>query len=152
MRARTTGRWFRGDTRWRLGRRRAIFVRRGRLRSRGKGWGSKRVVRKRRSDSIYHKWICRIDCMAIVLRAGVKGKVCSTCRSWKPLSDYYPDRTHGPTQGGRHCRCKDCHSRKGTERRAALKVKEESSFGSYAKFVRLMSKVPAVEPPEYDHL
>ena len=47
--------------------------------------------------------------MAIVTKNGVDGKVCSTCRHWKPLDDFPRDQTHGPLQGGRHCRCKACH-------------------------------------------
>ena len=30
--------------------------------------------------------------------------------------------------------------------------REKASRGSYEKFLRVMSKVPAVEPPEYDRL
>ncbi len=47
--------------------------------------------------------------MAILIKNGVKGKVCSSCKTWKPLTDYYKDASHGPTQGGRHCRCKACY-------------------------------------------
>ncbi len=32
------------------------------------------------------------------------------------------------------------------------RLKEKASHGSYQKFPRVMSKVPAVEPPEYDRL
>ena len=32
------------------------------------------------------------------------------------------------------------------------RLKEKASHGSYEKFLRIMSKVPAVEPPEYDRL
>ncbi len=32
------------------------------------------------------------------------------------------------------------------------RLKERASHGSYEKFRRVMSKVPAVEPPEYDRL
>lgn len=31
------------------------------------------------------------------------------------------------------------------------RLKERASRGSYEKFLRVMSRVPAVEPPEYDH-
>lgn len=48
--------------------------------------------------------------MAIIVQNGISGKICSTCKVWKPLDDFPRDRTHGPTQGGRHCRCKACHS------------------------------------------
>ncbi len=32
------------------------------------------------------------------------------------------------------------------------RLKEKASRGSYEKFRRVMAKVPAVEPPEYDRL
>jgi hypothetical protein len=32
------------------------------------------------------------------------------------------------------------------------RLKERAARGSYEKFLRVMSKVPAVEPPEYDRL
>ena len=32
------------------------------------------------------------------------------------------------------------------------RLKGKASRGSYEKFLRVMSKVPAVEPPDYDHL
>ncbi len=32
------------------------------------------------------------------------------------------------------------------------RLKEKASRGSYEKFMRVMAKVPAVEPPEYDRL
>jgi hypothetical protein len=56
--------------------------------------------------------------MAIVIKNGVRGKRCSTCKRWKPLSDFPPDPTHGPTQGGRHCRYRECHRLAGRQRRA----------------------------------
>ncbi len=36
------------------------------------------------------------------------------CRVWKPLDAFYRDGSHGSTQGGRHCRCKECY-KKGRE-------------------------------------
>lgn len=50
--------------------------------------------------------------MAIIIKNGIKGKVCSTCRKWKPLDEFPTDPTHGDSQGGRHCRCKECHRNK----------------------------------------
>lgn len=47
--------------------------------------------------------------MAIIINNGCEGKLCSTCKKWKPLEDFSRDRTHGSLQGGRHCRCKKCH-------------------------------------------
>jgi len=32
------------------------------------------------------------------------------------------------------------------------RLNEKASHGSYEKFLRVMSKVPAVDPPEYDRL
>jgi hypothetical protein len=32
------------------------------------------------------------------------------------------------------------------------RLKEKSSYRSYQKFLRVMSKVPAVKPPEFDRL
>jgi hypothetical protein len=32
------------------------------------------------------------------------------------------------------------------------RLKEKASHGSYEKFLRMMSKIPAVEPPESDRL
>ena len=47
--------------------------------------------------------------MAVTKQTGVNGKVCSSCRTWKPLSDFYADASHGKSQGGKHCRCKICY-------------------------------------------
>jgi hypothetical protein len=47
--------------------------------------------------------------MAIKTHSGVSEKICSTCRQWKPLADFPTDRTHGASQGHRHCRCRQCH-------------------------------------------
>jgi len=48
--------------------------------------------------------------MVIVVSNGVESKVCGGCNQWKPLDDFYADRTKGPSQGGKHCRCKSCHT------------------------------------------
>ncbi len=56
----------------------------------------------------------------IVPKDGVDGKVCSSCRRWKPLPDFFVDRSHGASQGGRHCKCKVCY-REGRERQRAVK-------------------------------
>jgi len=47
--------------------------------------------------------------MAIEICTGIEGKHCSTCGAWKPLTDFYRDSSHPPSQGGRHCRCKECY-------------------------------------------
>lgn len=41
---------------------------------------------------------------------GVDGKHCTVCGMWKPLDDFPHDRTHGQSQGGKHCQCKRCQS------------------------------------------
>lgn len=47
--------------------------------------------------------------MALITRNGIIGKVCSICHVWKPLNEFPKDPSHGPSQGGHHCRCKKCH-------------------------------------------
>ncbi len=47
--------------------------------------------------------------MAIEVRRGVRGKYCSSCKVWKPLTEFHKDSSHRATQGGRHCRCKPCY-------------------------------------------
>jgi hypothetical protein len=59
--------------------------------------------------------------MALSMREGIIGKVCSTCRTWKPLGEFPPDRTHGASQGGRHCRCRACHRAKSKAIRSELR-------------------------------
>jgi hypothetical protein len=58
--------------------------------------------------------------MAIVRNNGVDGKICSLCRDWKSLNDFPHDKTHGPLQAHRHCRCKKCHSEVAKLKRKAL--------------------------------
>jgi hypothetical protein len=55
--------------------------------------------------------------MAIIVKAGIEGKKCSTCHTWKPLKEFSTDPTHGTSQGGRHCRCKECHKLKARMRK-----------------------------------
>jgi hypothetical protein len=50
-------------------------------------------------------------------RNGIQGKVCSTCRVWKPLDAFPPDSSHPPSQGGRHCRCRECHRKIAAKKR-----------------------------------
>ncbi len=54
-------------------------------------------------------------------RNGIRGKVCSTCKQWKALADFPTDPTHPPTQGGRHCRCKECHRKTAAKKTAAAR-------------------------------
>ena len=62
--------------------------------------------------------------MAIIQRNGVDGKKCSTCDIWKSLNEYYRDASKGPTQGGRHCRCKICYTER---RKQRVDLKREKS-------------------------
>src|SRR5260370_41189925 len=55
------------------------------------------------------------------IRNGIQGKVCSTCKQWKPLDAFPTDPTHPPTQGGRHCRCRECHRKMSAKKRAAAR-------------------------------
>lgn len=55
-------------------------------------------------------------------KAGIDGKVCSTSRRWKELEKFPGDRTHGPLQGFRHCRCK------GATRLCTTLVKHKNRF------------------------
>ena len=55
--------------------------------------------------------------MAIIVKNGIEGKRCSKCHQWKALEEFPTDPTHGPSQGGRHCRCKECHRTKAKTRR-----------------------------------
>ena len=56
--------------------------------------------------------------IVVETRNGVPGKVCSTCGKWKSLDDFPTDPRHPPSQGGRHCRCKECHRIAAAKRRA----------------------------------
>src|ERR1051326_9063933 len=65
--------------------------------------------------------------MALEIRNGITGKVCSRCRTWKALHEYPTDRTHGPTQGGRHCRCRACHRDVSAEKRKAAREGKDAA-------------------------
>ena len=56
--------------------------------------------------------------MAVTGRHGICGKECSTCKAWKPLTEFPPDPTHGASQGERHCRCRECHREAARQRYA----------------------------------
>jgi hypothetical protein len=45
------------------------------------------------------------------------GKQCSRCHKWKPLDEFPRDRTLGPSQSERHCRCRQCHKEAVEERK-----------------------------------
>ena len=62
--------------------------------------------------------------MAIEPRNGIDGKVCSCCSIWKPLTDYYKDRSKGRSQGFTHCRCKKCYK----AGRRLVKIEKEHTF------------------------
>ena len=57
-------------------------------------------------------WKDKGSTMAIIVKNGIEGKKCSTCHERKVLNEFPTDPTHGPLQGGRHCRCKECHRAK----------------------------------------
>ena len=63
--------------------------------------------------------------MAVTKRNGIKGKKCSTCKKWKPLTEYHKDPSHGESQGRRHCRCKKCYLEKRKEKRQKNKKNDE---------------------------
>ena len=67
------------------------------------------VSKRQRLLPLLTRVLGRSDRMAVIVKRGVEGKICSTCDAWKPLSDFPAHRTHGPSQGGRHCRCLECH-------------------------------------------
>ncbi len=68
--------------------------------------------------------------MAIIMREGVRGKICSTCKQWKPLDDFPTDPTHGKSQGGRHCRCKSCHRAGRIDREGRITQRKAGAWGS----------------------
>jgi hypothetical protein len=69
-------------------------------------------------------------------RNGIRGKVCSTCRKWKPLDDFPTDPTHQPSQGGRHCRCKECHKNAASKHRAVAR-RIKNALAAIAVFATL---------------
>lgn len=46
------------------------------------------------------------------MQNGIEGKVCSHCKIWKPLDDFYNDKSKSESQGKKHCVCKECHKNK----------------------------------------
>ena len=56
-------------------------------------------------------------------RYGVEEKRCSYCRTWKPLTDFSPGgKSHGSSEGGRHCECRACNAARHRRRYAAAKT------------------------------
>jgi hypothetical protein len=52
------------------------------------------------------------------VRAGIEEKFCSTCQTWKPLTDFSPGgKSHEGSEGGRHCECKPCNAKRHRDRR-----------------------------------
>jgi len=42
---------------------------------------------------------------------GTTQKLCSCCKLWKPLSAFSPgDKSHGASEGGKHCECRSCNN------------------------------------------
>jgi hypothetical protein len=57
----------------------------------------------------------------VINKNGVSGKVCSSCDTWKPLEEFSPGgKSHGSSQGGRHCQCKSCNALAHQRQRALL--------------------------------
>jgi hypothetical protein len=48
----------------------------------------------------------------IRVRNGVKEKLCSACKRWKPLTNFSPGGKSHQTasEGGVHCECRDCNA------------------------------------------
>jgi hypothetical protein len=67
-------------------------------------WALKRTIRT--AINVQHSKEATV--IAIIRDGAVEKKRCPKCGGLKALSDFSPDRTHGPAQGGRHCRCKLC--------------------------------------------
>jgi hypothetical protein len=81
-------------------------------------------------------------------RNRVQGKVCSGCRKWKPLDDFPADATHPPSQGGKHCRCKECHKSAAATRRA-LSRKVKAALAVLAVCVSVSIAVGDKDKPVY---
>jgi len=81
-------------------------------------------------------------------RNGIQGKVCSTCRHWKPLDDFPTDPTHPPSQGGRHCRCRECHRKKAVEKRSGAR-KIARTLSVLAVLVLLGLPTASKDKPSY---
>ncbi|MBZ5678572.1 MAG: hypothetical protein LAO24_00555 [Acidobacteriia bacterium] len=81
-------------------------------------------------------------------RNGIRGKVCSTCRLWKPLDAFSTDPTHPASQGGRHCRCKECHRKIATKKRAAAQ-RIGSAISVLAVLLFLSGVAASKEKPTY---
>jgi len=55
------------------------------------------------------------------IRNGVVEKLCSACAQWKPLTEFSPGgKSHGASEGGRHCECKVCNAARHRQRRVAV--------------------------------
>jgi len=51
--------------------------------------------------------------MAIEIRKGIEGKVCSGCGEWKPLNEFYNETAKGASQGQKQNICKECAKKRG---------------------------------------
>ena len=57
----------------------------------------------------------------IRVRNGVREKLCSACKIWKPLTDFSPggESHQRASEGGVHCECRDCNAARHRRRRRA---------------------------------
>lgn len=81
-------------------------------------------------------------------RNGIRGKVCSTCRTWKPLDDFPTDPIHRASQGGRHCRCKECHKNAASQHRAVTR-RIKNALAALAVFATLSGPAISKDKPAY---
>jgi len=72
----------------------------------------------------------------IIVREGIEGKVCSKCRVWKPLGEFYSDPSHPPSQGGRHCQCRDCHRPSPIVKQVAKMIRQGLSHAEIMAAIR----------------
>ena len=64
----------------------------------------------------------------IRVRNGVTEKFCSTCKGWKPLTDFSPggESHKRASEGGVFCECRDCNAGRHRRRYAVAKTMREA--------------------------
>jgi hypothetical protein len=61
--------------------------------------------------------------MKLRMRNRIQEKLCSTCKTWKALTDFSPGgESHQGSEGGVHCECKPCNAKRHRDRRLAAKA------------------------------